>query len=171
MDINEVILVDEQDSEIGSIEKLEAHERGLLHRAYSVFIINYDGKMLLQRRALSKYHSTGLWTNACCSHPAPGELTLESAKNRLQHEMGFQCALIEVDSFIYKTAFENGLTEHEFDHVLLGVYNGPVLPHVDEADDYKWVPFDELEFGILHNKDDYTFWFHIAYPIIRKFLK
>lgn len=171
METREVILVDERDCEIGTMEKIEAHRQGLLHRAFSVFILNEEGQMLLQRRALSKYHSPGLWTNACCSHPSPGDNILESANRRLEEEMGFQCSLIEVGSFIYKTTFDNNLTEYEFDHVLLGIYNGEVTPNIEEVDEYHWMPFQQLESDIVTNKEDYTFWFHIAYPLIRNFLK
>lgn len=167
METIEVILVDAEDREIGSMEKMEAHRRGLLHRAFSVFIINNDGEMLLQRRALSKYHSPGLWTNACCSHPSPGENLLDSAIRRLQAEMGFQCPLAVVNSFTYKTEFDNNLTEHEFDHVILGIFDGEIKPNPTEVAEFKWVSIAELEQDIALNKADYTFWFHIAYPLVK----
>ena len=123
MNREEVILVNEADEQIGVMEKMEAHEKGLLHRAFSVFIFNDKGEMLLQQRALNKYHSGGLWTNACCSHPRPGEDTLQAAKRRLMEEMGIETSLTLKNSFTYKTAFENGLTEHEFDHIFIGTFN------------------------------------------------
>ena len=121
--MNKLILVDENDLPLGTAEKMEAHEKGLLHRAFSVFIFNAQGKMLLQQRAINKYHSGGLWTNACCSHPYFEEETLVAAEKRLQEEMGFVSELKELFSFIYKAPFENGLTEHELDHVMIGYFN------------------------------------------------
>jgi isopentenyl-diphosphate delta-isomerase len=171
MNIQEVILVDAEDRELGSMEKMEAHRLGVLHRAFSVFVINDAGQMLLQRRALSKYHSPGLWTNACCSHPSPGENLLDAATRRLQEEMGFQCPLATINSFTYKTHFDNSLTEHEFDHVILGIYNGEVLPDPSEVAEFKWVAIPDLEEDVILNGDQYTFWFHIAYPLIRSRLK
>src|SRR5215475_1033999 len=119
----EVILVDEDDFQVGTMEKMEAHRKALLHRAFSVFIFNTKGEMLLQQRALNKYHSAGLWTNACCSHPAPGESTLDAAEKRLLEEMGFITPLQEIFEFTYKTEFDNGLTEYEFDHVVVGTWD------------------------------------------------
>ena len=118
-----VILVNEQDEQIGLMPKMEAHEKALLHRAFSVFIFNDDNELMLQQRALDKYHSPGLWTNTCCSHQRDGETNIEAGKRRLQEEMGFVVELRESVSFIYKAPFDNGLTEHEYDHVLLGKYN------------------------------------------------
>src|SRR5215468_430433 len=115
--MEQVILVNELDEEIGTMEKLSAHEQGVLHRAISVFIFNEKGEMLLQQRASRKYHSGGLWTNACCSHPHPGEATHAAALRRLKEEMGFETSLKKAFDFVYKTSFDNGLTEHEFDHV------------------------------------------------------
>src|SRR5688572_19216713 len=120
------------------MEKMEAHEKGLLHRAFSVFIFNDKGEMLLQQRALNKYHSGGLWTNACCSHPRPGEDTLQAAKRRLQEEMGIETPLTLKTSFTYKTAFENGLTEHEFDHIFTGTFNGEPNINSTEVNSYCW---------------------------------
>ena len=169
--MKKVILVNEEDVEIGSMEKLEAHERGLLHRAFSIFIMNDHQEMLLQKRADSKYHSPGLWTNACCSHPAPGETVLTAANHRLKEELGFNCVLTEIGAFSYKTSFSNNLIEHEFDHVLLGIYNGEVQPDPNEVQDYKWVSLAELNADLELNKDHYTFWFHIAYPILQHHLE
>src|SRR6188768_1448075 len=122
----DIILVDEQDRPTGTMGKMEVHEKALLHRAFSVFIFNDCGEMLLQQRAVKKYHSAGLWTNACCSHPRPGEDTLLAAQKRLQEELGFTTSLEKAFAFIYKASFENGLTEYEFDHVFTGVYNREV---------------------------------------------
>src|SRR5688500_14176064 len=129
----EVILVNEQDVEIGKMEKLEAHQKAVLHRAFSVFIFNKKGEMLLQQRARNKYHSAGLWTNACCSHPSPGEDTLSAASRRLIEEMGFSTALTKIFEFTYQTRFDNGLTEHEYDHVYTGVFEGTIKPNPDEV--------------------------------------
>src|SRR5258708_5798594 len=118
------------------MEKLEVHQKGLLHRAFSIFIFNRKGEMLLQQRALNKYHNGGLWTNACCSHPAPGEKTLTAATRRLKEEMGFTTALEKAFDFTYKVSFENGLTENEFDHVFTGRYEGSIEPNPDEVKDY-----------------------------------
>src|SRR5687768_14206462 len=128
-----VILVNEQDEPVGTMEKLEAHQKGLLHRAFSVFVVNKNGEMLLQQRAQDKYHSGGLWTNTCCSHPLPGENVLDASHRRLMEEMGFDCPLREIFSFTYRAEFDNGLTEHEFDHVFFGEYDGEVIPDTAEV--------------------------------------
>ncbi len=167
----EVILVDNQDNPMGRMEKLEAHQKGLLHRAFSVFILNSKGEMLLQKRASGKYHSPNLWTNACCSHPMPGEQTLQAAQRRLTEEMGFTCELKEIDAFVYKTEFDNGLIEHEFDHVLIGRYEGPISPNPDEVSEYRWVSISELNSLLSALEEEFTFWFLIAYPKVRKYLK
>lgn len=166
----DVILVNEQDEAIGTMEKIEAHEKGLLHRAFSVFIINDAGDILLQRRALEKYHSAGLWTNACCSHPYPGEDTAVAAHRRLQEEMGFDCELREIFSFTYKTGFDNGLTEHEFDHVLLGTYNGPITPASSEVCDYRYLSSGEILELMEKEPAAFTIWFHRALPLVLQYL-
>lgn len=170
MNVAEVILVDENDQPKGVMEKLEAHQKGLLHRAFSVFILNKVGQMLLQRRALSKYHSPGLWTNACCSHPAPGETTLHAAQRRLVEEMGFTCALTEIESFVYRTEFDNGLIEHEFDHIFLGEYNGRISPDKDEVEEYQWYDISEIDKLLESQSDQFTSWFKIAYPLLKNSL-
>ncbi len=170
MEKTEVILVDNQDNPIGQMEKLEAHQKGLLHRAFSVFILNSKGEMLLQKRASGKYHSPNLWTNACCSHPLPGEQALQAAQRRLTEEMGFSCELKEIDAFIYKTEFDNGLIEHEFDHVLLGQYEGDISPNPDEVSEYKWLSISELNSLLSASTKEFTFWFLIAYPKVKKYL-
>lgn len=162
MAIEQVILVDEQDNEIGSMEKMEAHEKAVLHRAFSIFIFNDEGQMMLQQRALSKYHSPGLWTNTCCSHPRPGESLEEATQRRIVEEMGFQCEMKELFNFIYKAPFEDGLTEHELDHVFKGVYNDDPKINPEEVASWQWVEVDELLEDVKENPDDYTVWFKIA---------
>lgn len=157
-----VILVDEQDNAIGVMEKMEAHEKGLLHRAFSVFIFNNKGEMLLQRRALTKYHSAGLWTNTCCSHPRPQENTIEAANRRLKEEMGIETPLQHKHSFIYKTPFENGLTEHEFDHVYIGYTNENPEINKEEVDSFKWMRVEEIKNEIKSNPQNFTSWFKIV---------
>ena len=136
MEEQQVILVNERDEPIGVIGKMEAHKQGVLHRAFSVFIFNSKGEILLQQRAFNKYHSAGLWTNACCSHPQPGEDSLSAALRRLNEEMGFQTSLEKVFDFIYKVSFDNGLIENEFDHVFIGEYEGLIFSNKQEVNDY-----------------------------------
>lgn len=157
-----VILVDENDNEIGTMEKIEAHEKAVLHRAFSIFVFNDAGQMMLQQRALSKYHSPGLWTNTCCSHPRPGESLDDATKRRIVEEMGFSCELDEVLSFIYKAPFDHGLTEHELDHVFTGTYNDDPVINPDEVEAWKWVDINDLLKNVKANPDDYTVWFKIA---------
>lgn len=159
-----VILVDEQDMETGTMEKMEAHRKAVLHRAFSIFIFNEKGEMLLQRRALNKYHSGGLWTNACCSHPRPGESTLDAARRRLREELGFETALSDAFQFVYKAAFDNGLTEYEYDHVFIGQYQGLVHPNPDEVGDYCYKQMEEIRSSMLSHPHKYTEWFKIAFP-------
>lgn len=158
-----VILVNDQDQEIGTEEKMEAHRKGLLHRAFSIFIYNSKGEMLLHKRALTKYHSGGLWTNACCSHPRKKESIQEAGHRRLQEEFGFDCPLKEAFSFIYKADLDKGLKEHEFDHVLIGTYDGPIdALNPEEIDSYKWITTDNLKKDLLEHPEAYTVWFRIA---------
>lgn len=159
-----VILVDENDAPLGLMEKMEAHEKGVLHRAFSVFLFNGKGEMLIHRRALEKYHSGGLWTNACCSHQRDGETSLEAAKRRLQEEMGISCSLQEKFSFIYKAEFDHGLIEHELDHVFVGFYEGEIKPDPAEVMDWKYIHLDDLQKDIAKKPEDYTAWFKIALP-------
>ena len=158
----QVVCVDASDRELYIMEKMEAHEKGILHRAFSIFVFNNEGKLMLQRRALYKYHSAGLWTNTCCSHPQPGETTIESAHKRLQVEMGFDCELKEIFQFLYRTEFEDGLMEHEYDHVIVGHFDGVPDPNPEEVDDYKWIGMEELLQDIEVNPENYTVWFQIA---------
>ena len=162
-----VILVNEQDEQTGVMEKIQAHESAVLHRAFSVFIFNRAGDMLLQQRAFTKYHSGGLWTNACCSHPKPGEETLAGAKRRLKEELGFDTDLNKIFHFTYKADFSNGLTEYEFDHVFAGTYSGAISPNVEEVSNYAYYPVLEIENDLTLNPQKYTAWFHIAFPKIR----
>lgn len=165
-----VILVNEQDEPVGTMEKMEAHRKGLLHRAFSVFIVNAKGEMLLQQRAMNKYHSGGLWTNTCCSHPLPGEDILTASHRRLAEEMGFDCPLREVFSFTYRAALDNDLTEHEFDHVLLGVYDGALQPDASEVMAYRFLPVEDIKRLLQEAPHTFTHWFHIAFPKIAAYL-
>jgi len=168
MQPTQVILVDENDMPTGVMEKLEAHRKGLLHRAFSVFIVNSKGEMLLQRRALTKYHSPDLWTNACCSHPQPGETTFDAATRRLQEEMGFTCKLQEIDRILYQAEFDNGLIEHEYDHILLGFHDDQIIINPDEVSEYKFVSLKELDDLLVSDNEKFTYWFRIAYPLVKK---
>ena len=171
MSIEKVILVDENDNQVGVMPKLEANQKGLLHRAFSVFIFNSKYELLLQKRASSKYHSGGLWTNTCCSHPREGEEILDAAKRRLIEEMGIDTSLRKVHDFIYKAELDNDLTEHEFDHVLYGIYNEDPIINKDEADDFKWIDMDSLNEDIKTNGNNYTIWFKIAFEYFYNYLK
>lgn len=167
----DVILVDEQDVQTGTMEKMEAHQKALLHRAFSIFIFNDKGEMLLQKRADRKYHSAGLWTNTCCSHPKPGEDTLTAATFRLQEEMGFNSKLTKAFDFIYKVPFDNGLTEYEFDHVFVGSFGGEIVPNTEEVSDYCYKPIEEIKTSILSHPQKYTEWFKIAFPKMETYLQ
>lgn len=156
-----VILVNEADTEIGQMAKLEAHQKGILHRAFSLFIFNSKGELLLQKRALHKYHSPGLWTNTCCSHQRAGESNIEAGKRRLGEEMGISCELKDIFSFIYKASFENGLTEHELDHVMVGHYETNPILNKEEVMDYKWLSLQDLKMDIDKHPERYTAWFKI----------
>jgi isopentenyl-diphosphate delta-isomerase len=165
-----VVLVNEQDEFIGTMEKMEAHEKGLLHRAFSVFIFNDQGEMLIQRRALKKYHSGGLWTNACCSHPFPNEDVHHAAERRTNEELGIQIELTKAFSFTYKAALDNGLTEYEFDHVFIGKFNGPLAPNQDEVGDYAYLDINYLQSHIKQFPGKYTIWFQIAFPMLKDYM-
>ncbi|MFD2889248.1 isopentenyl-diphosphate Delta-isomerase [Chitinophaga cymbidii] len=166
-----VILVNEQDEPVGIMEKLEAHQKGLLHRAFSVFVTNAKGELLLQQRALDKYHSGGLWTNTCCSHPLPDEDVLTASHRRLMEEMGFDCELKEVFSFTYRAEFTNGLTEYEYDHVLIGQFDGEVRPDPAEVMSCKFASPDEIRYLMLTAPETFTHWFHIAFPKMAAFIE
>lgn len=158
-----VILVDSEDNDLGLMKKMEAHQKGLLHRAFSVLIFNKDGKLLLQQRAMDKYHSPGKWTNTCCSHQRQGESNIEAGKRRLQEEMGFTTDLENCFSFIYKSPFDNGLTEHEFDHVLVGYYNEAPSVNKSEVEGYKWMLLEDVKSDLVAHPDEYTVWFKIIF--------
>jgi isopentenyl-diphosphate delta-isomerase len=166
MQNEEVILVDENDQPLGTMEKMEAHRKAHLHRAFSVFIFNRKGEMLLQQRASHKYHSAGLWTNACCSHPRPGEDTKEAATRRLQEELGFTTVLEKSFVFTYRSEFENGLTEFEFDHVFIGIYDQAIHPNRDEVSDYCFKTPDEIRMSLGSHPRQYSSWFHLAFPLV-----
>ncbi|PHR49996.1 MAG: isopentenyl-diphosphate delta-isomerase [Fluviicola sp.] len=157
--MEEVVLVDENDKVLGTMEKIQAHQEGLLHRAFSVLIFNDKNEMLIHKRATDKYHCGGLWTNACCSHPRLNEATIDAAKRRLTEEMGFTCELKYINSFIYKVSLNNDLTEHEFDHLYVGKYNGLVEANPKEVEDWKFVSLDQIKKDIEKQPDLYTFWF------------
>lgn len=158
-----MILVNNQDEPIGTMPKLEAHEKAVLHRAFSVFILNQDGKIMLQQRAADKYHSPLLWTNTCCSHQRIGESNIEAGKRRLKEEMGFETELKELFSFIYKAPFDNGLTEHELDHVMIGYYEKAPQINTDEVAGWKWMKPQDIKEDIDKNEDRYTAWFKIIF--------
>ena len=158
-----VILVDEQDNQLGLMPKMEAHEKAVLHRAFSVFIFNDKGELMLQQRAAHKYHSPLLWTNTCCSHQRDGESNIEAGKRRLIEEMGFKTNLKEIFSFVYKAPFDNGLTEHELDHVMIGNFNGTPKINPDEVASYKWMTLEEVKKDIELQPKLYTAWFKIIF--------
>lgn len=160
---NEVILVDENDCPIGTMDKMEAHEKALLHRAISVFIVNSNDEWLLQQRTLDKYHSKGLWTNTCCSHPFPEETSAEAANRRLMEEMGMETRLKEIFSFKYIQKLENNLTEHEYDHVFVGVSDLLPQPHPDEVMDFKYVSYESLKQDLKLHPEEYTAWFKLIF--------
>lgn len=166
-----LILVDEADNEIGSEEKLAAHEQALRHRAFSVFVFRKEAdewQLLLQQRQFSKYHCGGLWTNSCCGHPRPGETTVAAGERRLSEEFGFTLSLREEGVFHYVAEFENGLVENEVDHVLIGFYSGEVInPHPDEIAEYRWQSVDALEQLFSKQENDFTPWFWQAYQIAK----
>ena len=159
----QVILVNEQNEQIGLMPKMEAHKKGVLHRAFSVFIFNSKNELMLQQRAAHKYHSPLLWTNTCCSHQRDGETNIEAGTRRLSEEMGFTTALKEVTSFIYKAPFDNGLTEHEFDHVMTGFYEMDPVINKEEVEAWKWMPVEAAKFDIESNPEIYTAWFKIIF--------
>ena len=168
--MTEVILVDVNDRQTGLMEKMEAHQKAILHRAFSIFIFNSKGEMLLQQRALNKYHSGGLWTNACCSHPLPGETVLEAANRRLQEELGFSTELKKAFDFIYAASFDNGLSEHEFDHVFTGHYNTGLNVNPEEVNDYCYMTMEAINDSLKSHPAKYTEWFKIAFPKLEEYL-
>ncbi len=159
----QVILVNEQDEPVGTMGKQEAHEKALLHRAFSVFILNDKNEIMLQQRAAEKYHSPLLWANTCCSHQRVGETNIQAGKRRLNEEMGFEVALKEVFHFIYKAPFDNGLTEHEFDHVMVGYYNEDPIINPEEVEAWKWMEIEAIKKDMEVNPQMYTAWFKIIF--------
>lgn len=168
MEEEKVILVNEQDEQIGLMPKMEAHEKALLHRAFSVFVFNGKDELMIQQRAFGKYHSPGLWTNTCCSHQREGESNIEAGKRRLQEEMGFTTDLKDTVSFIYKAPFDNGLTEHEFDHILVGNFEGKPDLNPEEVNDWKWISLPELKKDMAEKPEIYTEWFKIIFENYEK---
>jgi isopentenyl-diphosphate delta-isomerase len=166
-----VILVDENDIPVGEEEKIKAHKEGKLHRAFSIFIFNSKNQLLLQQRALTKYHSAGLWTNTCCSHPRQNEEVLISAHRRLQEEIGFDCELKDIFNFKYKVDFDNGLTEHELDHVLIGYSEKELNINPEEIKSYKWVDLSWLQKDMKENPEIYTVWLKICFEKVLTSIK
>ncbi|MEK9614670.1 MAG: isopentenyl-diphosphate Delta-isomerase [Flavobacteriaceae bacterium] len=166
-----VILVDTDDNPVGTMPKMEAHEKAILHRAFSVFILNQKGQLMLQQRALHKYHSPGLWTNTCCSHQRVGEDNQSAGIRRIQEEMGFSVPLEPLFSFIYKAPFDNGLTEHELDHVLLGYYDQEPVINKEEVVSWKWMDLETLDHDIKESPQRYTVWFKIIFERFYQHIK
>ncbi len=164
----EVILVDKNDRQTGTAGKMEAHHKGLLHRAVSVFIVNSRGEWILQKRAHDKYHSNGLWTNTCCTHPNPGETVEDSAKRRLMEEMGIKCDLTKLFTFIYREKLDRELTEHELDHVFLGITDNLPVINTQEVEEWEAVSYNDLHDDIRKNPSDYTFWFREIYERVNE---
>lgn len=162
-----VILVDSADKAIGTMPKMEAHVEGVMHRAFSVFIFNSAGELLLQQRALTKYHSPGMWTNTCCSHPRPGEDTLEAAKRRINEEMGIKCQLTPIFSFSYLAKFENGLIEHEFDHVYFGQSDSIPHPNPQEVASFRYVKLEDLQAELQTHPEQFTPWLKICFEQVK----
>ncbi|WP_107039452.1 isopentenyl-diphosphate Delta-isomerase [Brumimicrobium mesophilum] len=154
-----VVLVDETDQVLGTMEKMQAHQEGRLHRAFSVIIFNDKNEMLIHQRAKNKYHCGGMWTNACCSHPRFNEDSKDAAVRRMQEEMGFTTDLDYVGQFIYRTEFDNGLIENELDHLFIGKFNGTPIPNPEEVEDFKYIGINELKLDIEKAPHNYTVWF------------
>ncbi len=164
-----VILVDQDDRETGVMEKIQAHREALLHRAFSVFVFNSKGELMLQQRALGKYHSPGLWTNTCCSHPRPGEETEAAAHRRLHEEMGFDCTLTKIFHFTYKAPFDNNLTEHEVDHVFVGFSDTLPVINPEEVESYRFATLDDISVEMAENPELFTVWFQIAFERVAEY--
>lgn len=166
-----ILLVDENDKEIGFGEKMQTHLEGRLHRSFSIFVLNSKGKLLMQQRAKTKYHSGGLWSNTCCSHQRQGETLEDAIHRRLQEEMGFDTELKELFTFIYKVPLDHGLTEHEYDHVFYGNFDGKPKPNPEEVDDWKFVDLKELQNDIKEHPEKYTFWLKASFDRVLERLK
>jgi isopentenyl-diphosphate delta-isomerase len=167
-DEERLILVDEKDQELGTEGKLTAHRKGILHRAFSAYVFDSKGRIMMQKRAASKYHSGGLWTCTCCGHPRPGEDVHAAVRRRLQEEMGFMCELTEIPSITYRAELGGGMTEHEFLHVYVGTYDGVPTPNPEEADGYAWMTLAELEADMTENPSHYTEWLKLCWPQIKE---
>lgn len=167
----QVILVNEQDEPIGLMGKMEAHEKAVLHRAFSVFVLNDQHEVMLQQRAAHKYHSPLLWTNTCCSHQRAGETNIEAGTRRLSEEMGFTTELMELFHFIYKAPFDNGLTEHELDHVMVGRYNGVPEINPEEVASWKWMSIEDIKSDMKSHPEAYTVWFKIIFDEFYHYLE
>lgn len=167
----QVILVNANDEPIGLMNKLEAHEKAMLHRAFSVFVLNDKNEVMLQQRAHHKYHSPLLWTNTCCSHQRAGETNIQAGKRRLEEEMGFVTELKELFHFIYKAPFDNGLTEHELDHVMIGYYNGEPAINPEEVEGWKWMDIEAIRKDMKNHPDRYTVWFKIIFDEFYHYLE
>lgn len=159
-----VVLVDPEDRPLGTMEKMEAHRLGVLHRAFSVFVFNSKGHLLIHRRAHDKYHSGGLWTNTCCSHPRPEEGVVDAAQRRLMEEMGMRCQLEPKFSFVYRADLDHGMIEHELDHVLIGYSDVPPVPNPKEVCETLYIPIPDLEVDLEDHPEKYTAWFKICFP-------
>ena len=171
MEEEKVILVNEFDEQIGLMPKLEAHEKAILHRAFSVFVLNNKNEVMLQQRAQQKYHSPLLWTNTCCSHQREGETNIQAGNRRLNEEMGFSTELKELFHFIYKAPFDNGLTEHELDHVMIGYYEGEPVINTEEVENWKWMKIEDIQNDMISNPESYTVWFKIIFDEFYHFLE
>ena len=158
----QLILVDAQDREVGVKDKLQAHVEGALHRAFSVFVFDREGRLLLQKRARAKYHSGGLWSNTACGHPRPGETTLAAARRRLREEMGFDCDLRVAFEFVYRAELDGSLIEHEYDHVFVGRFEGAPAPDASEVEGWRWVTMEELRRALRERPRDYSYWLGVA---------
>ncbi len=167
----QVILVDSNDNQLGTMEKMEAHIKAVLHRAFSVFVFNDRGELMLQQRALSKYHTPGLWANTCCSHPRSGEEVMQAAHRRMVEEMGFDCELTKLFDFVYKAALEKGLSEHEFDHVFVGTYNGEPVINKGEVETWRWRSMDDIAADLKVRPEEYTIWFRIAFDRVHEYIQ
>lgn len=165
-----ILLVNENDEEIGMGEKMEVHKTGILHRAFSIFVFNSENKLLLQKRAVSKYHSGGLLTNTCCSHQRQGEDLYETIHRRLIEEMGFDCDLDEIFTLKYRAELDNDLIEHEIDHVFVGRFDGEPIPNPDEVDDYAWVDLEDILSEVSESPEKFTYWFKLLIDIVNKYV-
>jgi isopentenyl-diphosphate delta-isomerase len=169
--MEEVVLVNEKDEVVGTGEKIRTHQFGVLHRAFSTFIFNSEGQLLLQKRTSTKYHSRGLWSNTCCGHPRLNESTQDASRRRLREEMGFDCDVREVFQFVYRAKLEDGLTEHEYDHVFVGTFDGNPVPDGSEVDDWKWMSLAALNVDLQEKPEIYTCWFKIALDMLLRKLE